>query len=54
MPLGVSLAAPLGKITLSEQDVVDIAAYFTAKPRPNFPDKMHDWPSVANPADARY
>ena len=54
MPLGVSLGAPLGQITLSEQDAVDIAAYFTAKPRPDFPDKMHDWPGVANPADARY
>lgn len=54
MPLGVSLDAPLGQITLSEQDAVDIAAYFTAKPRPDFADKMHDWPGVSNPADARY
>jgi len=54
MPLGVSLHAPLGQIELSEQDAVDVSAYFTVKPRPDFPDKIFDWPGVPNPPDSRY
>ncbi|MCO4322587.1 c-type cytochrome [Aliidiomarina quisquiliarum] len=53
MPLGVSLDAPLGQITLSKQDAVDVSAYFTVKPRPDFPDKIHDWPGVPKPPDFR-
>lgn len=53
MPLGVSLDAPLGQITLSKQDAVDVSAYFTVKPRPDFPDKIHDWPGVPRPPDFR-
>lgn len=54
MPLGVSLDAPLGQIVLSKQDAVDVSAYFTVKPRPDFPDKIHDWPGVPSPPDSRY
>lgn len=54
MPLSVSRDAPLGQIRLSEQDVVDVVEYFTKKPRPDFPEKVNDWPGVDNPADARY
>lgn len=54
MPLAVGLEAPLGQMALSEQDAVDVSAYFTVKPRPDFPDKVHDWSGVPNPADARY
>lgn len=53
MPLGVSLDAPLGQIVLSQQDAVDVSAYFTVKPRPDFPDKIYDWPGVPKPADFR-
>lgn len=54
MPLGVSLEAPLGQVTLSNQDAVDLASYVTTQPRPDFPDKINDWPGVSNPVDARY
>src|SRR5690554_456772 len=53
MPIGVSLDAPLGQITLSKQDVVDVSAYFTVKPRPDFPDKIYDWLNVPRPPDFR-
>lgn len=54
MPLGVSVDAPLGQIVLSEQDAVDVSAYFTVQPRPDFADKIYDWPGVPNPPDSRY
>lgn len=53
MPIGVSLNAPLGQITISKQDAIDVSAYFTVKPRPDFPDKIHDWPGVPKPPDFR-
>lgn len=53
MPIAVGLDAPLGQITLSKQDAVDVSAYFTVKPRPDFPDKIYDWPGVPKPADFR-
>ncbi|HLV47673.1 MAG TPA: c-type cytochrome [Aliidiomarina sp.] len=53
MPIGVSLDAPLGQITLSKQDAVDVSAYFTVKPRPDFPDKIYDWLNVPRPPDFR-
>jgi thiosulfate dehydrogenase len=46
MPLG------LGG-TLSAQDAVDVAAFFTQQPRPDFPARVNDWPKGGRPADAR-
>lgn len=53
MPVAVGLDAPLGQITLSKQDAVDVSIYFIMQPRPDFPDKIYDWPGVAKPADFR-
>lgn len=45
---------PLGQGgTLSAQDAVDVAAYFTQQPRPDFPGRVNDWPKGDKPADAR-
>ena len=45
---------PLGQGgTLSAQDAVDVAAYFTRQPRPDFPARIKDWPKGGRPADAR-
>ena len=49
-----SAKMPLGNAgTLSDQDAYDIAAYFTAKPRPDFPAGKNDWPRGGGPSDAR-
>lgn len=45
---------PLGNATLGDQDALDVAAYVTHQPRPDFPGKEHDWPKGGKPADARY
>jgi cytochrome c len=39
---------------LSDQDAVDVAEFFTHKPRPDFPGKVNDWPNRPKPKDARY
>ncbi|CAE6760723.1 MAG: c-type cytochrome [Nitrospira sp.] len=39
---------------LSDQDAYDVAAYINAQPRPDFPDKGHDWPKGGKPADVPY
>lgn len=45
---------PLGQGgTLSAQDAVDVAAYFTQQPRPDFPGRANDWPKGDKPVDAR-
>jgi thiosulfate dehydrogenase len=50
----VQAKMPLGNAgTLSDQEAYDIAAYFTAKPRPDFAARRNDWPSGGAPADAR-
>ena len=50
----VQAKMPLGNGgTLSDQDAYDIAAYFTAKPRPDFPAAKNDWPLGGAPSDAR-
>lgn len=54
MPIANSLKFPLGQGGLSDQDAVDVAEYFTHMPRPDFPDKIKDWPNGGKPADARY
>jgi thiosulfate dehydrogenase len=40
--------------TLSDQEAYDVAAYITAKPRPDLPDKARDWPLGGAPADVPY
>lgn len=50
----VQTKMPLGNAgTLSDQDAYDIAAYFTAQPRPKFAARAKDWPKGGRPADAR-
>jgi len=45
---------PLGQGgTLSAQDAVDVAAYFTAQPRPDYAARVKDWPKGDRPKDAR-
>jgi thiosulfate dehydrogenase len=44
---------PLGAAgTLSDQEAFDVAAYFTAQPRPAFAAGNSDWPRGDRPADA--
>jgi thiosulfate dehydrogenase len=40
--------------SLSVQEALDVSAYFTTQPRPDFADKHKDWPAGGKPADARY
>ncbi len=45
---------PLGQGgTLSAQDSVDVAAYFTQQPRPDYAARAKDWPKGDRPKDAR-
>jgi thiosulfate dehydrogenase len=53
MPIGFNDKFPLGQGGLSDQDAVDVAAYFSHMPRPDFPDKVKDWPKDPKPSDAR-
>jgi len=54
MPIGFHGQFPLGQGGLSDQQAVDVAEYFSHQPRPDFPDKVKDWPKDPKPADARY
>lgn len=54
MPIGFHDKFPLGQGGLSDQDAVDVAEYFSHQPRPDFPDKVKDWPKDPKPSDARY
>ncbi|MFO6248091.1 c-type cytochrome, partial [Pseudomonas aeruginosa] len=54
MPVGFQERFPLGQGGLSDQDAVDVAEYFSHQPRPDFPDKIKDWPKDKRPLDARY
>jgi thiosulfate dehydrogenase len=40
--------------TLSDDDAYDVAAYVNSQPRPDFPNKIHDWPKGGRPADVPY
>jgi thiosulfate dehydrogenase len=40
--------------TLTDQQVIDVAGYVNAHPRPDFPDKIHDWPNGDAPPDVAY
>lgn len=54
MPIGFHEKFPLGQGGLSDQEAVDVAEYFSHQPRPDFPDKVKDWPKDKKPLDARY
>lgn len=54
MPIGFYDNFPLGQGGLSDQEAVDVAEYFSHQPRPDFPDKVKDWPKDPKPFDARY
>lgn len=46
---------PLGQGgTLTDEEALDVAAYVTAQPRPDYAAKAADWPKGGKPADARY
>ena len=40
--------------TVTDEEALDAAAYINTQPRPDFPDKIHDWPKGGKPADAPY
>ena len=40
--------------TLSDREAYDVAAYITSKPRPDMPNKAHDWPFGGAPSDVPY
>ncbi|PWV59126.1 c-type cytochrome [Plasticicumulans acidivorans] len=55
MPIGIRLDGRLGQgQVLSDQEALDVAAYFTQQPRPDFAGKDRDWPKGGKPKDARY
>lgn len=55
MPMGIQTKGLWGHgNVLSDQDAVDVAQFFTHKPRPDFAGKVNDWPSGKKPKDARY
>ncbi len=54
MPIAFYGKFPLGQGGLSVREAVDVAEYFTHQPRPDFPDKVKDWPKDKKPADSRY
>ena len=39
---------------VTDGEAFDAAAYINTQPRPDFPDKIHDWPKGGNPADIPY
>ena len=40
--------------SLTDQQAIDAAAFVNAQPRPDFPDKIHDWPNGDAPPDVAY
>lgn len=55
MVMGHGRKFPLAQgASRSDQEIVDVAHYFAYMPRPDFPDKIHDWPNGKKPKDARY
>lgn len=39
---------------LSDDEAYDVAAFINSKPRPDFPDKVYDWPKGGKPEDVPY
>ena len=54
MPIGFHEKFPLGQGGVSDQEAVDVSEYFSHQPRPDFPDKVKDWPKDKKPRDTRY
>lgn len=54
MPIAFHEGFPLGQGGLTDQEAVDVAEYFSHKPRPDFAGKVKDWPKDKKPVDARY
>lgn len=54
MPIGARDRFPLGQGGLTPQEAVDVAEFFSHQPRPDFPEKVKDWPKGGKPGDARY
>lgn len=42
------------KGSLTDEEALSVAAYINAQKRPDFPDKIHDWPKGDAPDDAAY
>jgi thiosulfate dehydrogenase len=40
--------------TVTDDEAFDVAAYVNTQPRPDYPDKIHDWTKGGKPADAPY
>ena len=40
--------------TVTDGEAFDVASYINTQPRPDFPDKIHDWPKGSKPADVPY
>ena len=40
--------------SLSDAEAINVAAYITSRPRPDFPAKAQDWPCGHRPADVPY
>jgi thiosulfate dehydrogenase len=40
--------------TLTDDEALDIAIYINTQLRPDFPDKIHDWPKGGKPTDVPY
>jgi thiosulfate dehydrogenase len=40
--------------TVTDDEAIDVATYINAQPRPDFLDKIHDWPKGNKPADTPY
>ncbi len=40
--------------TVTDDEAVDVAAYINTQPRPDFLDKIHDWPKGNKPTDVPY
>jgi thiosulfate dehydrogenase len=40
--------------SVTDDEAFDAAAYINSQPRPDFPDKAHDWPQEGKPADVPY
>jgi thiosulfate dehydrogenase len=40
--------------SLTDQQAYDVAAFVNARPRPDFPDKIYDWPNGDAPPDVAY
>lgn len=55
MPVSMHYGKPLGQgKTLSDQEALDVAEFFSHMPRPDFAGKVNDWPNGKKPPDARY